>query len=610
MSARRGNTSLTIAIMVTIVTAVLFLFLFLFIGINHRRDVYEDAKKLAIEISRKAAFETEVYLSSAVMTARSFEQRAQLIRKLGGTRDEIDNMLKKAIIRNPNFMGAWTMWEPNAFDKNDKLYVHNELYDTTGTMCLCYFKVGDSLLFERNDPMDYFEDFYAIPKATKKELIIDPFYYQYHGHPFIFYQTSAVVPVMEDTIFLGVFGVDIELDTLMAKLNNVQLYESGYLSLISNNGIIVSHRDTSFIDKKITSFIQEPDSNTFRTISLGKELAIETKSEFTGKEVFRFFYPIKIGGGDTPWSMMVEIPIEEATTRSKQLFYIAIATLIIGLLLLFYLFINIADRRRYEKEILLAKNKAEESNRLKTAFLNNISHEIRTPLNGILGFSELLIDTSLDDGQAKLYKEIIHNSSNQLLSIITNVIELSKIQSGQIEKNIKEFEINTAIKKVVETYKPALNEKGLKLVLNCPETKDKTNISNDEDKFKQVLSYLINNAIKFTGKGSVEVGYYNQGNSFLFYVMDTGTGIKQENFNNIFKYFNQEDSTMTRNYGGLGVGLSISKSYVDLLGGSIRFESEVGKGTTFYFTLPNIKLNQSYIKSMTNELPDKSHFTI
>jgi signal transduction histidine kinase/ActR/RegA family two-component response regulator len=610
MSPRKESTSLTIAIIVTVLTLVVFLFLFLFLGINHRKDVYEDAKKLAIEISRKAAFETQVYLSSAVMTARSFEQKSQLLRKLGGDRDEIDKMLKEAIVRNPNFMGAWTMWEPNAFDSKDRFYTNNQMYDTNGTMSICYFKLGDSLLYERNEPSDFFEDFYAIPKANKKELIIDPFYYQYHGHPYIFYQTSAVVPVMDDTLFLGVFGVDIELDTLMAKLNKVKLYETGYLALISNNGIIVSHRDTSFIDKNINLFIQDSDSDTYKAIKQGRELALETKSEFTGFDVFRFFYPIKVGRGDNPWSMMVEIPIEEATVRSKQLFYIAIGTLLIGLSLLLYLIINISDRRRYEKEILAAKAKAEESNRLKTAFLNNISHEIRTPLNGILGFSELLIDSDLDAEQAKVYKDIIHNSSNQLLSIISNVIELSKIQSSQIEKIIKEFEIEKTILKVVETYNPALKEKNLKLVLNFPETDQPLLISTDESKLKQVLSYLINNAIKFTNSGSVEIGFYDQGNSFLFYVMDTGIGIKQENFNNIFKYFNQEDSSMNRNFGGLGVGLSISKSYIDLLGGSIRFESEVNKGTTFYFTLPNLQLKQTDIKNLHDGLSEKSKFTI
>jgi len=585
---KKENTSLTIAIIATIFTAIVFLALFLFLGINHRKDVYADSKQIAQEISRKAAVETEIYLNTALMIARSMEKRSLLVKELGGTREHIKEILKSSLHSNPNFLAAWTLWEPNAFDGKDYLFYTDSLYNDQGTLGIGYFRYNDTVYTEVMTLADYLGPHYLKAKETKRDVVVEPYRFNYSGYKQVFFGTTVSVPIIINNEFVGAFGIDIDLENLQNKLKKIRPYNSGYLCLMSNKGRIVTHYDLSLINKNIFDFLNKNDTLSYYSIVNGSELTIETKSEFTGKKVFRFFYPIKIGRGNEPWSMMVEIPVAEATIRSKQLFYVAIGTLIVGLSLLLYLIINIADRKRYEKEILSAKLKAEESNRLKTAFLNNISHEIRTPLNGILGFSELIINSDINDEQTKVYRDILHNSSNQLLSIISNVIELSKIQACQVEKVIKEFEIEKAIEKVIETNKTALKEKGLRLIQRFPDEKQKMTITSDEDKFKQVLTYLINNSVKFTKEGFVEIGYSKQGNSYTFYVKDTGIGIKPENFNNIFKYFNQEDPTMTRNYGGLGVGLSISKSFVDLLGGSIRFESEYGKGTTFYFNLPNL----------------------
>ncbi len=583
-----GSYKPKVALIVTVFTALVFLLLF-FIGINHRKYAYEDSKLLAKEMSRKAAIETELYLSSALMTARTFEQKAQIIRKYGGSRVEIIEMLKVSLIQNPNFLGAWTMWEPNTFDNNDKKFIGDTLYDLNGTMSVTFFKDQNCFLYERNETTDYQEDFYAIPKNSRQEVILDPFYYQYHGHSRIFYETSAVVPILIDTAFLGVFGIDINLETMTQKLNDIKLYGSGYFSLISNNGVIVSHKDTSQINKNIFSIIKETDSTIYKTIKNGQEYATETNSEFTGKDVFRFFYPINLGNSGTHWSMMVEIPIQEAATRSKQLFNLAIGTFIVGILLIIYLIYNIFDQRRYEKTILAAKFKAEESDRFKSAFLNNISHEIRTPLNGILGFVELLTESEPTQEQIKKYKNIIDSSSKQLLFIITNVLELSKIQAKMIERVIGDFDIESAILAIIEPYKSEIHKKGLKIVTKFPDRKHKLSFCSDIDKFKAVLNYLLNNAVKFTLSGFIEIGYHEYKDSIQFYVKDTGIGISPANAKIIFKFFTQEDQSQTRHFGGLGVGLSIAKALVEFLEGSIRFESTQGKGTTFFFTLPYLK---------------------
>ncbi|MFC2151137.1 ATP-binding protein [Bacteroidota bacterium] len=588
ISNKKDSTSLTIAIVVTIFTAVVFLFLFLFLGINHRKDVYNNSKELASEISRKAAFETQIYLSSSILIARSLEQNILLIRKLKNSRQEIKRMLKTTISENPNFLGVWTLWEPDAFDGKDYLYRDDSLYNDQGTLGISYFRERNEINYEIMTLADYNNSYYLLPKELKDEIITEPYNFAYTGYKQVFFATSISIPIIVDDKFLGVIGVDIDLGSLQNKLSKVRPYQTGYLSLISNNGKIVTHIDSSLINKKIFDVLDKQDTLSYNAIVNGKELTVETRSEFTGKKVFRLFYPIDVSRSKKPWSMMIEIPIEKAASLSKKILFVAIGTLFVGLSLFLYMIINIAERRKYEKALLAAKTQADESNRLKTAFLNNISHEIRTPLNGILGFTELLIDSDTKEEDALAYKEIIHNSSNQLLSIIANVIELSKIQANQGKVVIHEFDIKKAMNKVVETFNSTAKEKNLELVTNFPGNEQKHYISTDEEKFMQVLTYLLSNAIKFTHDGFVEIGYSVQKKSYLFHVKDTGIGIKPENVEDIFNYFNQEEMSLARNYGGLGVGLSISKSLINLLKGSIYLESEEGKGSTFYFTLPSL----------------------
>jgi len=606
MPEKKAHTNPKVAVFITILTAFVFLFLFVYIGINTRKYTYEDSKLLAKEVSRKAAVETENYLTTALMVGRAMEQKIQVIRKSKLDRSSIIDILKSSLLRNPNFLATWTIWEPNAFDGKDHEFKGDTLYDSNGTMSITFFIYKNKMLFERNEPNDYYEDFYAIPKKTQNELLLNPYYYKYHGHNHNFYETSVVIPIMDDKTFLGVFGIDLNLDSLQKKLNKIKLYNTGYLSLLSNNGIIVSHQDTSFIEKNIFDFINDNDSLTYKTIKEGKELSIETISEFTNYKVFRFFYPIKIGNGNTPWSMMVEIPVEEASTRSKQLLIVAYATLFIGLSLLIYLIINILDRRRYENALLASKIKAEESDNLKTAFLNNISHEIRTPLNGIVGFSELITSNNISQEQKNSYNDIIRSSCNQLLSVISNVLELSKIQTGQIKPNISKVSINQSIDIIAKTNSLAAEEKGLKIFIKLPV--EETIVLTDEPKLHHILSNLVSNAIKFTETGQIEIGYKYHNSSILFFVKDTGIGISKANSSKVFQSFSQVDNSLTREYSGSGIGLSISKAYIELLGGKIWFESEVGKGTTFYFTLPvnnqNLVVddNHKHLKQIDNDI--------
>jgi len=249
-------------------------------------------------------------------------------------------------------------------------------------------------------------------------------------------------------------------------------------------------------------------------------------------------------------------------------------------------FRDITERKKAEFDLIAAKDKAEESDRLKTAFLHNISHEIRTPMNAILGFTTLLSEPVLSEEDKKQYLDIISQSGNQLLSIINDIVDLASIESGQVKLNIKEININSTLRKLSEQFSFRERSQYITLSLKTPLLQREVNILTDGTKLVQIISNLINNAFKFTKKGKIDFGYERRGDFLEFFVKDTGIGIAPEHQSRVFERFYQVDSTASRTYTGTGLGLSICKAYVELLGGKIWLDSEAGKGTTFYFTIP------------------------
>jgi PAS domain S-box-containing protein len=264
-------------------------------------------------------------------------------------------------------------------------------------------------------------------------------------------------------------------------------------------------------------------------------------------------------------------------------------------------------------ELLIAKDKAEESDRLKTAFLANMSHEIRTPLNAIMGFSGLL-SPNLDEEITNNYIHIINNSGLQLLSIINDIIDIAKIEAGQINIEVSECSVNAFLKELLTSKKQKLLEERIdnkKIKLSIDNKDDNFTIQTDPTRLKQVITNLVNNAIKFTEKGKIEFGYYLPGNiiskkvdenEILFFVKDTGIGIKRSEQEVIFERFRQVENSLTKRYGGTGLGLAISKSLVEKMGGRIWVESEEGEGSEFYFTIPYIK--QKGAQAITPEKVD------
>ncbi len=255
---------------------------------------------------------------------------------------------------------------------------------------------------------------------------------------------------------------------------------------------------------------------------------------------------------------------------------------------------KLVDKRT--EDLKIAKEKAEESDRLKTAFLANMSHEIRTPMNAIVGFSSLINDPNLSVKQKNEISHHINNNTDTLLQLIDDIIDLSKIESGQLKIDKKECKIDTIFNLLFEIFnerKDILSKNKINIIVNNKLKNEQFKLFTDPIRLQQILSNLIDNALKFTEKGFVEYGcFYSDKNDqkLTFYVKDTGIGLSPDQQNQIFNRFNKIEEDKRKLYRGAGLGLSISKNLVELLGGKLWVESEKDRGSTFYFTLPFTKL--------------------
>jgi len=272
---------------------------------------------------------------------------------------------------------------------------------------------------------------------------------------------------------------------------------------------------------------------------------------------------------------------------------------------------DITKRKKIEQELIAAKEMAEQSDKLKTAFLQGINHEIRTPMNGILGFASLLKELDLSGDQQTEFIVSIEKSGNRMIETITTIVNSALLQTGQMEVALSETNVNKLIKQTLIHFKPQSDEKGLQISSYCPEDENDLIINTDEEKLGFILSHLVKNATKFTDHGFIDFGFaikkpsasltlnaksdaasttpfgeLAEPRELEFYVKDTGIGIPENRQLAIFEPFQHADISNIRAFQGIGLGLSVSKAYIEMLGGEIRLESQNGQGTTFYFTLP------------------------
>ncbi len=265
--------------------------------------------------------------------------------------------------------------------------------------------------------------------------------------------------------------------------------------------------------------------------------------------------------------------------------------------------LELHQRRLAEQNLKIAKEKAEESDKLKTAFLSNLNHEIRTPLNSIMGFSELLLENTNENDPGKEQLEIIHKSSSQLVNIVEDMINMSRIEAGQTQIKNTKVKLHEMLKDIKQIYEHKAENKQLDFSLTLPDEVDYW-IKTDESKLRQILTNLLDNAFKFTREGKIEFGYKRMNAYVEFFVSDTGCGIPKEKQIIIFDRFVQADDHSKAPNFGSGLGLSIARAYVKMLKGDIHVKSTAGKGSTFYFTIHPAEIKKIETSADVKHLDD------
>jgi PAS domain S-box-containing protein len=275
--------------------------------------------------------------------------------------------------------------------------------------------------------------------------------------------------------------------------------------------------------------------------------------------------------GETYWESMVIAPVSDDKGVTTN--YIAIKE-------------DITEKIRLQNELINAKNRAEESDKLKSAFLANMSHEIRTPMNGIMGFSRMLGSGDLTDAEREEFAEILNSSCNRLINTVNDILDISKIEANQMDVRISNFSIISLFEELRTAYIDTNSKSEVQFITKLNNIPESFSMYSDEQKVFQILNNLVSNAFKFTNEGSIELGGRLLENKIEFYVSDTGIGISEDAMSMIFGRFYQADSSLSRGYEGTGLGLAICRGMIELLGGSISVESQLGTGSIFRIELP------------------------
>jgi signal transduction histidine kinase/CheY-like chemotaxis protein len=604
--------------------------------INLKVTEQEARQELTTSVTRYAK-ECEITFATAAKTVHGLADYIAVSRP--ESIEQITDYIRLMLDKNPNIIGSTVALEPHALPKLQRtspkgyfspyLYRKTELVDGK--------KIEQVLYKDLAIEYDYFEwEWYEKPAKILKPCWIDPYFDKGGGNVFM---CTYSVPFFIDRKFCGVATIDFALNDIRKIIKNIVRDGSDYW-LCSTTGRIIAASEHPEWEMKETietlanQYNDEILRNAGKEMILGKTGIYLSKSKIHGKRMFGTYTPLETAG----WSLLQQTPESEILKPIYQQLWISIILFFIGLSLI-VITILLASRQitRPLKQLLnlvrelsagkwnveitginshdeieelaqtfnmmakairtgidetvraaTARETAEAASLAKSQFLATMSHEMRTPLNGVIGISELLIETNLQPKQAE-YTQLIKASGESLLFLINDILDFSKIEAGKFELNMSVFNLHTMLEKVIGILAARAEEKHLELVVTLGRDVPRL-VHGDEGRLRQILINLVGNALKFTDEGGVRIRVmmlecYNQQYNIQFEVMDTGIGIPADKQDRLFKLFSQIDTTATRNHGGTGLGLAISKKLVELMNGKIRVQSEKDKGSTFRFNV-------------------------
>ena len=389
---------------------------------------------------------------------------------------------------------------------------------------------------------------------------------------------NSFTPIFDDDKLIFFKGVNLDITERKKSENNLRKLSRGIeqspLSVIITN----LDGDIEYVNPKFSeltgySFDEVIGQNPriLKSDKMPIEFYIKMWETLSSGHVWQSEIINKKKNGDLYWESVTIAPVVDE--KGKITNYIAIKE-------------DVSEKKRLYDELIKEKEHAEESDRLKSAFIANMSHEIRTPMNGIIGFSKLLGSSDLNDEERHEYSQVLNASCNRLMNTVNDILDISKIESNQMEVKKDYFSIYKLIQELFDFYSANFSEKGISFSYQVTQSECELILFSDEQKIYQILNNLISNALKFTKSGEVVYGYKIIEGTIEFFVKDTGIGISEEAIDFIFGRFNQENNDFNRGFEGTGLGLPICQGLAMLLGGEINVKSKHGEGSIFYLTIP------------------------
>ncbi|WP_233085186.1 sensor histidine kinase [Methanococcoides orientis] len=589
----------------------------------------EIAYKKSIEKASNYANQFNSDMQSNMAIARTIASTLTVYNS--SDREEVNDFLREILVDNPNLIGTYAGFEPNAFDGRDAEFAGTEGYDSTGRLVPYWNKIGGTMFVE--PLLDYDTlDYYQLPKQNEEEVLTEPYVYQ--GELI----ASYVAPIMRNGEFVGIGGVDVSLNYIDEIVSNVTAFEEGYAFTTSNTGILLSHPvHKEWIGSKTLDDFNDPEiSRMGDDILVGKGGHIETIDPTTGDHSIIFYEPVRTGN----YSFILVIPeddmLADVTALRNELILISSLALIFMAGAAYLVAMSITrpindivsnfayisnsalkgDLKRraetdvevdfrkipsglndildslqtYSDELEKANKELKSLDQMKDSFLSNVSHELRTPLTSIKGYTQNVYDGTLGNlnDQQKTSLRTVMRNSERLRRLVDSLLYVSQAQAEIIEYDFKECQIAEIMNNTVMDTIMLVEANDLHIEKKIPSGLPL--IVADKDRLVDMLNNIVDNAIKFTPPGGmITLGAYEEEKYLHLTVHDTGIGIPKELIPNLFRKFYQIDSSIRRKYGGTGLGLYICKEIVDAHSGEIWIESESKEGTTVHIKIPKLR---------------------